>query len=85
MLLAGTQEDVRTGPPIKTFGGDDLGDKVKFLDTPELGVVHWACLNTGVTKETLEGGRVREMGFAKCSDYIILVLLRASHKTRFVF
>jgi hypothetical protein len=25
MLLAGIQEDVRTGPPIKTFGGDDLG------------------------------------------------------------
>ena len=36
MLLAGIQEDVRTGPPIKTFGGDDLRVNSIFLDAGQL-------------------------------------------------
>ena len=30
MLLAGIQREFRAGPPIKAFGGDDLGAAVRY-------------------------------------------------------
>ena len=40
MLLAGIQREFRAGPPIKAFGGDDLGAAVRYEPFAETLSIH---------------------------------------------